>query len=66
MLVKDVFVKANETVPFPWTLKKIKKADCDPLTILTRLAQDLNKCADLNTPEGQAQIKLVEALKLTG
>lgn len=66
MLVKDVFVKANESVPFPWTLKKIKKAGYDPLTILTRLAKELNECADLNTPQGQAQIKLAEALKLTG
>lgn len=64
MTVTEVLVKYNEIVPFPWTPKKIKKAGFDPKELFITIDRELQKCSDIDSPEGKICIGLMYELNL--
>lgn len=64
MLTKDVIVKYHKLVPFPWTPRKLKKAEYDPTKLLLEVGRDLERCEDKHTPEGKAILDILKELEL--
>lgn len=59
--VKDVLVKYNKIIQFPWTMRKIKKAGKDPAPFFFELGQELAECEDAAQP---ATKQLLEFLRI--
>lgn len=66
MTVKELIIKANEDVPFPWTMAKIKKAGHDPTSFLLQFGQDLERCGDVTSDPSVKLMKLLHELKMFG
>jgi len=54
--VEEVILKYHELVPFPWTIRKIKKAGYKPEQLFTSVADDLNVCEDLDHNKQTARL----------
>lgn len=64
MLVKDVLTKYHGKIPFPWTLRKIKKAGFEPAALFLELGRELERCEDVDSETGKSTIDLIQKLKL--
>ncbi len=63
MLVRDVLAKYHAKVPFPWSLRKIKRAGFVPSLLFAELGKKLSRCEDIATPTGKKVLATVEKLK---
>ena len=67
MKARNVLIKYNKIVPFPWSVSKIEKAHKNPAVLLMDIGKELAQCEDT---EGrtfeilqQTLAKLQESLK---
>ena len=63
MLVREVLVKFNKMVPFPWTLPKISKAGYIPKEFFLDLGNDLKECEDIESGSADKVLKSIDALR---
>jgi len=63
--VKDVLVKYHKIVPFPWTVRKLKKAGLNPTNFLIGVGQEIEKCDDSYTETAQQLLDLLKELEMT-
>lgn len=64
MLVMDLIVKYHKIVPFPWSIRKLKKAGHSPLELMLRLGKDLSQCTDANSDTAKALVEMLNKLDL--
>lgn len=62
--VSQVIYKYHKLIPFPWTIRKIKKAGYQPTELLIKVGQDLNACDDADTDSATELIRLMHNLEL--
>lgn len=64
MLVVEVLKKYHQTVPFPLTPRKIKKANLDPARYLMEIGYELAQCEDIETESSKAVINALKELSM--
>ncbi len=65
MLVNDVITKYHKIIPYPWTLRKIKKAGLDPAEFFIAIGRDLEKCEDKDNPTIETVLNIIMGLSKT-
>jgi len=63
MLVKEVLLKYQKLVPFPWTLPKISKAGYVPKDFLIDIGNELSQCDDAQSPTARKVIESTRSLQ---
>lgn len=63
MLVKDVLLKYQAKVPFPWTIRKISCAGFVPKQLFLELGKELSQCEDVNCPDATKVLATIKDLK---
>lgn len=62
--VRDVIVKHHKIVPFPWTIRKIKKAGYSPTEFLLRMGKELAACDDADSETARAVLANLKELEM--
>lgn len=63
MRVKDVLLKYEKLVPFPWTIRKISVAGFVPDKLFLDLGEELSQCEDIATPTGSKVLRAIDELR---
>lgn len=61
---QDVFIKYHTILPFPWSIKKIKKANLNPSEFLIGFGRELEACEDAKDPETQRLLAMMKTLEM--